>query len=248
MRRLRVIDTGLASARWNTALSAGLLMAHAGGDADMLRIYRFERSVLLGASQDAAKAANLEYCRAQRIEIARRVTGGGAVYMCPEMLAWYFVTRPTAAPEVLSAKIGGALVLALAKLGVAAAFAAPNSLMIEGRKLSGAATTSTATSFLHQGTLILDDAATEMANALAIPVEAMRAAVTSLAAQGADISANRVQDTLAQAIAHAFDLTPTASSLTDKERALARREFDAEIGTDANALGEDLLLNAGARA
>lgn len=248
MRSLRVIETGLDAARWNTALSAGLLMAHAGSDADVLRFYRFEPSVLLGASQDAARAADLAYCRDHRIEIARRVTGGGAVYMGPGMLAWDFVTRLSAAPDALSAKIGGALVRALAKLGVAASFAPPNSLMIEGRKVSGAATTSTATSFLHQGTLILEDAATEMARALGAPLDTMRSAVTSLADVGVRIAPDILQKDIAHALAAAFGLDPVVSSVTDMERASARREFDREIGSDANAFGHDLLLNAGARA
>ncbi|RTL59692.1 MAG: hypothetical protein EKK41_29280 [Hyphomicrobiales bacterium] len=248
MRRLRVIDTGLASGRRNTALSAGLLMAHAGSDTDVLRFYRFEPSVLLGASQIAAQAANLAHCRDAGIEIARRVTGGGAVYMGPGMLAWDFVTRSSAAPDTLSVKIGDVLVQALAKLGIEARFAPPNSLMIKGRKISGAATTSTAGSFLLQGTLILEDAATDMAHALGAPPQAMRAAVTSLAEVGAQVSSEALQSAIAHALAQAFDLVPIASSLTEHERAIAEREFDAEIGSDANALGEDLLLNAGARA
>jgi lipoate-protein ligase A len=120
--------------------------------------------------------------------------------------------------------------------------------MIEGRKVSGAATTSTAISFLHQGTLILEDAATEMAHALGAPLDTMRSAVTSLADVGVRIAPDILQKDIAQALAAAFGLDPVVSSVTDMERASAQREFDREIGSDANAFGHDLLLNAGARA
>ena len=60
---------------------------------DTIRFHRYERCVLLGRSQIAADAVDRDYCRRRGIAIAHRVTGGGAVYMSPEMLAWDVVVE-----------------------------------------------------------------------------------------------------------------------------------------------------------
>src|SRR5262245_11666769 len=86
---IRIIDTGLSPARWNVAMTAALAELHEKAEIpDTLRFHRYPRCVLLGRSQDADRAANLAYCRSEGMDIARRVTGGGAVFMCPELLAW----------------------------------------------------------------------------------------------------------------------------------------------------------------
>src|SRR5262245_27073118 len=86
---IRIIDTGLGPARWNVAMTAALAELHEKTEiSDTLRFHRYPRCVLLGRSQDAGRAANLVYCRSEGIDVARRVTGGGAVFMCPQVLAW----------------------------------------------------------------------------------------------------------------------------------------------------------------
>src|SRR5262245_7776646 len=86
---LRILDTGLNPARWNIAMTAALAAAHGQGTvSDTVRFHRYQRCVLLGCSQDAASAVDVAHCRRNGIDIARRVTGGGAVFMSPSMLAW----------------------------------------------------------------------------------------------------------------------------------------------------------------
>ncbi|MDX2203193.1 MAG: hypothetical protein NW223_10615 [Hyphomicrobiaceae bacterium] len=247
-RSLRILDTGPGAARWNTALSAALLKVHAlGGGADVLRFYRFPRCVLLGASQDAVDVVDLAWCAREGVEMARRVTGGGAVYMAPSMLAWDFVT-PSAAPlPALGEAIGTAMAKALRQCGVPAGFAAPSSLLVRGRKVSGAATTTHGRSLLHQGTLLLRDETADMARALRIAPDALRSAVTSLDEAGADpVPPEALQGAVAGALARTFGLAAAASALTDQESEIAGQELAAEIGSDSFVRGEDWRLGAGA--
>lgn len=248
--RLRVIDTGLRSARWNTAMSAALLEVRARGqEPDVLRFYRFPRSVLLGASEVAARSANLDHCRRRGIEVARRITGGGAVYMSPSMLAWDFVTRAGASNERLSETIGAAMARALRGLGLEAGFHPPNSLVVGGRKISGAATTGAGRAFLHQGTLLLQDECAEMSAALGVPADALRLHVTDFEACGiAAPEAGEIQAAIAAEIAGAFGLAQVASAVTPLELDAAAHALARELGTEAHVMGDDFLLAAGARA
>ena len=86
---LRILDTGLKDARWNIAMTAALAELHAEGRIqDTVRLHRYPPCVLLGRSQTMECAADLDHCRRAGVALARRVTGGGAVFMSPRMLAW----------------------------------------------------------------------------------------------------------------------------------------------------------------
>lgn len=81
---LRVIDTGLNAARWNVAMTAAVTeLRRDRRIPDTLRFHRYPKSVLIGRHQVLAVAVYIERCRTAKVEIARRLTGGGAVYMAP---------------------------------------------------------------------------------------------------------------------------------------------------------------------
>ncbi len=248
-RRLRVIDTGLNSARWNTAMSAALLESCARHpETDVLRFYRFPRSALLGASEVASQAANLTYCDRHGIEVARRVTGGGAVYMSPSMLAWDVVVRHSTRNADLSADIGETMARALRDLGLAASFQPPNSLSVGGRKISGAAATSVGRAFLHQGTLLLRNEIAEMSAALGAPADLLQRHLTSFEECGIPApEVGKIQANLAEALSQQFGLKQIMSAITPLEADIATRELTRELGTDAHIMGDDFLLAAGAR-
>lgn len=233
--RLRVIETGLASGRWNTALSAALLRAGADPSADAcVRFYRFEPCVLLGLSQPYATAAVL----AGGIEIARRITGGGNVYMSPTMLAWDVVLRQTAPVDDMSLMIGSALASALACLGYANVTASATGLMLGGRKVSGVAMTSDRGAFLYQGTLLIDDETPAMAAALGVPRASLAAHVTCLRDASVDLpEPAQLQAALATHLAARFGCVASPGRLTAQEQAMAAREHTREVGGEAYVRG-----------
>lgn len=154
---LRVLDTGPMPARWNAAMSAALLAGVDEGAAPALRFHRYPVSCVIGRNQDAEAELDLDVCRAAGIEIARRVTGGGAVVMGPGVLAFDLIlpARMREASDI-GRRIGEALVRALAGLGFAAGLATPGSIEIGGHKVSGSAGRLGRRALLHQATLILD--------------------------------------------------------------------------------------------
>lgn len=239
LKPLRVLHTGLGGGRWNTAMSAALLRIRAADTScDLVRFYRFSPSLLLGQTQDTAAAAAAQPCE---LEIARRVTGGGAVYMCASMLAWDFLTEGVDGRDRLSERVGVALASALVQMGwTGATFAPPNDITINGQKVSGAATASRGQAFLHQGTLLLRDERRPMAQALGVPFEILRDRLTCLDAHGTLPADEAIQTAFVAALARAFARAPVASALSPQERALAEEEFAAEIGGDSYVFGEVL--------
>ena len=88
----RLLDTGINDGRWNVALDQVLIDAHRAGQApDTLRFLRFTPSVLVGRHQDLSREIDVDYCARHGIDVGRRVTGGGALYLDPQQLGWELV-------------------------------------------------------------------------------------------------------------------------------------------------------------
>lgn len=239
---LRILDTGLRPARWNVAMTAALAELHADGRTpDTVRLHRYPACVLLGRGQAVEAAADVDHCNRQGIDIARRVTGGGAVFMSPRMLAWdAVVDRRTCGGslEAITRAICSGIADALARLGAAARFRAPNDIAIGGRKVSGSSGYLLARSAMLQGTVIAEDCATAMARALRIPEPALRDTLTSLeGALGAAPAPGAVAACIARGIAEALGREAVPGTLSTAETACCEALLQAEIGTDAFVRG-----------
>jgi lipoate-protein ligase A len=170
---LRIIDTGERSARWNVAMTAVLAEMHRTDRIpDTLRIHRYPASVLIGCHQVIGQAVHLDACRTDGIEIARRVTGGGAVYMAPGALAWdLVVARKTLGAELgqAAAMVGDGIALALGQFGLPARYRPENEVEIAGRKICGMSGYFDGGTLVYQGTILVNTDLAEMARYLKPP-------------------------------------------------------------------------------
>ena len=236
---LRVIDTGLMPARVNIALTAALAELHRAGQCpDTLRFHLYPPSVLIGRNEDCDRAVNPGHCRRNNIDIARRVTGGGAVFMSPGVLAWDIVAerrRFGASLGLAAAEICGGFAAGLARLGLPARYRPLNAIEIAGRKISGAAGAFDGPTLAYQGTILVSVDMREMAGAL----KHMAEPVTSLAAFfGRDPTMNEIKSVLTAGVADAWRRDIVHGALTPHETALADRLFDERIGTDRFLSGD----------
>lgn len=138
---LRVIDTGLRGACDNVAMTAQLLEARlAGRIPDTLRFHRYRPSFLLGYHQLPERELDVERCAAAGVEVVNRLTGGAAVYMNGDVLAWDFVSlRNGQRPADITERAGLALVHALKEMGLAASANDSGDILVDGRKVGGCA-------------------------------------------------------------------------------------------------------------
>lgn len=240
MTTLRVIDTGLMPARQNIAVTAALVESHrAGACSDTLRFHLYPPSVLIGCSQNLRDAVNVDYCRSNGIEIARRVTGGGAVYMSPGILAWDVVTErhrfgPTLAES--ATQICGGVASGLARLGLPAHYRPLNAVEIGGRKVCGAGGAFDGPTLAYQGTVLVTFDITDMASALPQLLDPVTSVATFL---GHAPGMAEIKAVLIAGFAEAWRTEIAAGALTVREQALADRLFAHDIGTDAFVAGDD---------
>jgi lipoate-protein ligase A len=176
METWRVIDTGIRRAAENFALNRALLEARkTGASPGTLRFLQFEASALLGYHQSAEQELKLDYCAEHGIDIQRRITGGGALYMDETQLGWelYLHKRDlgTADMTVIARRICEAAARGISSFGVDARFRPRNDIEVGGRKISGTGGAFDGDALLYQGTLLVEFDVEKMLRCLRIPAE-----------------------------------------------------------------------------
>lgn len=125
---MKYYDIPCTNPWWNMAFDEWLLQC--GPSEPVFRLWRNEPSVIIGHNQVAAQEVNLEYLRQNGIKLARRVTGGGAVYHDLQNLNYSFAGPIGSVSPDLFAE-------ALQQLGLPAELTGRNDIFVEGRKISG---------------------------------------------------------------------------------------------------------------
>ncbi len=172
-------DGGIMSGLANCAIDyAACVSANTVGH---LRFHRFKPTVSLGAHEDVERVARQEYCAWRGIEIVRRATGGGALYLDETQLCWSLVMPPEprlaagAARTPILEKLCGAVASTLRNLGIDAHFKAPNDIEAGSRKIACGFMTTDGPCMLFQGCLLLDVDMETMLKALRVPTEKLSA-------------------------------------------------------------------------
>lgn len=243
---VRVVDTGLRSGRENVAFDQALIEArNAGRGPDTVRFLRFRPAALVGLHQMLSHEVRLDYCAAHGIEVGRRITGGGGLYLDEGQIGWELVLARNALGADLAAaaaRICTAAAAGLKRLGVAAEFRPRNDIEVEGRKLCGTGGVTDGATLFFQGTLLIDFDPARMIEALRIPVEKLarrdledaRRRVVSLAELlGRAPPLAEVYAALLEGFREHLGLEPAWGEPTDYEERLARRLYEEQYGTDA---------------
>ncbi|MEX2482484.1 MAG: biotin/lipoate A/B protein ligase family protein [Gammaproteobacteria bacterium] len=230
----------------NVALDQALIDSHrAGHSPDTLRFLEFSPSVLVGRHQDLSRELDLGFCRAHDIDVGRRVTGGGAIYLDQGQIGWEFVCGRASLGggnlATLTARICTAAADGLARLGVEVCFRPRNDLEIDGRKVGGTGGFFDGDTVFYQGTVLIESTPGMMFGALRVGADkrarhaaepAARITTLSEALGGRAPDKVAVKAALAAGFAAAFDLEYTDTSLSAAEEALAERLYAEEIGSE----------------
>ncbi len=246
-KTLRVLDTGVMEGRLNIAIGQAIVEAHqAGRVADTLRFLRFPPTALVGRHQALGQEINLDYCRENGIGVARRITGGGAIFMEPGLLGWELALhRQTlgvkSLPE-LTRELCEAAADGISRLGVAARFRPRNDIEVDGRKISGTGGFFDGDTLFFQGTVLVDMNPTVMVSALRVPqaklekrqLDSAQQRVVTLRELLGDKTPGlvQIQSALTAAFSDRFGLEIVQGELTGEERSEADQLFHEEIGTE----------------
>lgn len=129
-------------------------------------LWRNRPSVIIGLNQNAYSEVNLAYLEAHDIRLARRVTGGGAVYHDLQNLNYTLIGRDVTPLPVAQA---------LRRLGVPAELTGRNDIFVEGRKVSGYARRVWHDRQIVHGTLMYDVDLDTLQRVLDVPGSKMEA-------------------------------------------------------------------------
>lgn len=110
-------------------------------------LWRNRPAVIIGLNQNAYSEVNLDYLREHGIILARRVTGGGAVYHDLQNMNYTIIGKDVSPQPMVDA---------LRKLGVPAELTGRNDIFVEGRKVSGYARRVWHDREIVHGTLLYD--------------------------------------------------------------------------------------------
>jgi len=184
-------------------------------------------SVIIGLNQNAYSEVNLNYLKEHDITLARRVTGGGAVYHDLQNLNYTIVGRS----EDLERDYPGYMtymVNALRSLGVPAEMTGRNDILVDGRKVSGYAKRVYKDRLMVHGTLMFDVDIEELTKALAVPgskleaggIASVRSRVANLKEYLPYLSVNEFQNALEDMLSNGHadsEIVLTAEQLASVE-------------------------------
>ena len=244
----RVIDTAIRGGRANVAFDQALIDAHKGHHIpDTIRFLRFRPSALIGLHQILSHEVRVDHCKSRGIEIARRITGGGGLYLDEGQIGWELVF---ARSHIGFSDLGQATrricesaALGLRKLGIPATYRPRNDIEVDGRKISGTGGFFDGDTLFYQGTLLIDFDPQEMIAALKIPVEKLAkrdlASARGRIVTMREILGDKLPDlesiyrSLLEGFAEGLGILPQWGSVTAFEEELAAQLFRDEVGCDA---------------
>jgi lipoate---protein ligase len=242
---IRVIDTGLRGGRENVAFDQALIDSrNAGASPETIRFLRFRPCALVGLHQMLSHEVRLEYCERHGIEVGRRITGGGGLYLDEGQLCWELVLERRALGGDLAAaaaRLCSAVAAGLRRLGVPAQFRPRNDIEVDGRKISGTGGVVDGNTLFFQGTLLVEFDPERMIEALRIPVEklarrdledARRRVVSLKELLGRVPPAAEIQAALLEGFREQLDLEPRWGAPSAQEERLATRLHDEQYGTE----------------
>jgi lipoate-protein ligase A len=243
--KVRVIDTGMRGGRENVAFDQALVEAHGVGRIpDTVRFLRFRPSALVGLHQILSHEVRLEYCASHGIEVGRRITGGGGLFLDEGQIGWELLLERSALGgdlAAIAARICTAAAAGLRRLGAPAEFRPRNDIEIHGRKVSGTGGLIDGRTLFFQGTLLVDFDPARMIEALKVPVEklarrdledARRRVTTLQEALGRVPPLPEIYAALLDGFREHLGLEPQWGEAGAEEEALARRLLDEEYGTE----------------
>ena len=125
------------------------------GTGDIFMLWQNEPTVVIGCNQNAYAEVDFDVLREKGIHLARRITGGGAVYHDLGNVN-YTLISDRAENGIDFSAFTAPVLSALATLGIKAELSGRNDLLVDGKKFSGNAQYSNGGRTLHHGTLLFD--------------------------------------------------------------------------------------------
>jgi len=168
----RYLETNSLDPAYNLAFEEYVLQNRK--DGDYLILWQNNNTVVIGQNQIMEAEINHDFVKAHQIQLVRRTTGGGAVYHDLGNLNYSFITDAGDADKLTMEYFTAPVIKALKLLGINANTSGRNDILIDEKKVSGAAQRMFKNRILHHGTLLFDSDAEMISGALNADPEKFR--------------------------------------------------------------------------
>lgn len=239
----RIVDEGTYSEPVQQALEEVLTGRLDRGEMDpTLRIwYRDSPAVPMGRFQAYADEVAVDYVEEHGIDVVRRITGGGAMYVEPGTVITYSMYLPrSAVPDDVEesyATLDRWVIDALNDLGLDVEHEPLNDISHPDGKIGGAAQLRTGDAVLHHTTMSYDLDTEEMLRVLRIGEDKISDKAVKSAEKRVAVMRDYIDETREEVIVALIDAFQdtyggTMGSLTDDELSAARELADEKFATD----------------
>lgn len=210
---MRIIHTSTVDPWWNLAVEEFLLDNVEPGQC-ILYLWQNENTIVIGRNQNPWKEFKTELFESEGGKLARRLSGGGAVYHDMGNLNFTFISSR----EVYNLKRQVRVILdAVNSVGIEAQMSGRNDLTADGRKFSGNAFCFRKAGAYHHGTVLISADFSKMTKYLQVSpekirskgIESVRSRVVNLTELKPDLTIDRIAEALIDSFRSSYNCTAT---------------------------------------
>lgn len=212
MKKLHYLINSGTDPYQNIALEEYLL-THTEPEECTLYLWQNKKTVVIGYNQNAWKECRVEALEAAGGHLARRLSGGGAVFHDLGNLNFTFLARKNSYNVERQTEV---ILRAVKAFGIEAVRTGRNDLAVDGKKFSGNAFYRTGDFCYHHGTILIRADKQEMSRYLNVSreklqskgVESVRSRVENLTSYEPSLTVEQMQSALIEAYASVYDGIP----------------------------------------
>ena len=123
---------------------------------EILLLWQNNNTIVIGRNQNTIEEINNEYVRTKKVNVVRRLSGGGAVYQDLGNLNFTFILDKNKDNARNYALFTKPIVNVLQNLGLNAKFSGKNDILVDDKKISGNAQYTYKNRILHHGTILFN--------------------------------------------------------------------------------------------
>ena len=190
----------------------------------ILYLWQNEHTVVIGRNQNPWAECRTSLLQAESGRLARRLSGGGAVYHDLGNLNFTFLCKEESYDLEKQLSV---IQKAVSYAGIDAYFSGRNDLLTDGRKFSGNAFYHSKGAAYHHGTLLVSSDLDRLQRYLSPPkakletkgIASVRSRVVNLTELSPTLTVDNMKQYMVQAFAEIYGAQPQALSLSDAEKA-----------------------------
>lgn len=201
-------------------------------------LWQNDKSIIVGKFQNTAEEVNQSVVEQKGIRVARRLSGGGAVYHDLGNLNYTFITDADDTDDYSFRIFARPMIRTLEGFGIHAEFTGRNDITIDGKKISGSSQYGRGNRVLHHGCIMLDTDLSAVAEALQVKaakftgkrIESVRSRVTTINACAKEpVGMEQFKEALRKNVFQVGRITKR--ELTQEDRAMVKKLRDEKYVT-----------------